>query len=431
MNFRVKLFLSIVVAVLFTALAEAGLDSLATHVRKDIAREMKADLGEYAQSVADAFNLTGGLPRLNPASLDTLEPKGSYRLLRDQSVLLSSANFPEDRTHWATLERPLQESYRLEVALPQGFFERLLDSGIFWDLIDLPLWLAMAVVIAFIITRLVARPVRVLTRAVEQLSKEQFPEPVAVPRGNDELSQLAISFNRMIASLRDFMERERAFTRYASHELRTPLGIFQAQVESLEMGLAPAEKVIPTLVRNITRMRQVLTTLLALARSSEIDTDPVALAPILRELLETFPPEARARITLLDGKGLKITSARLVQQAVRNLVENAIKYSSGPVRLEVAERGENVEFCVVDTGPGVPEAVIEKVTEPFFRLSEHTQGLGLGLALVQHIARSLGGSFHLRNTETGLEACLVVPMYGGISMPERGASATPERRARI
>jgi len=63
----------------------------------------------------------------------------------------------------------------------------------------------MAVVIAFVITRLVARPVRVLTPAVEQLSKEQFPEPLVVPQGNDELSQLAVSFNRMIASLRDFI----------------------------------------------------------------------------------------------------------------------------------------------------------------------------------------------------------------------------------
>lgn len=411
MNFRLKLFLSIVAAVLFTALAEAGLDTLATHVRKDITREMNDDLGSYAQTVAAAFDLSGGLPRLDPTALETLTPEGRYRMLEGRSILLSSANFPEDRRDWATLEQELGGPYRLEVALPQSFLERLLDSTLFWDLIDLPLWLAMAVAIAFIITRLVARPVRVLTRAVEQLSKEQFPEPVTVPQGNDELSQLALSFNRMIASLRDFMDRERAFTRYASHELRTPLSVFQAQVEAWEMGLAPADKVIPTLERNITRMRQVLTTLLALARSSEIDTEPVALAPVLKEVLETFSPEDRGRIRLLDGKGIRITSARLVQQAVRNLVENSLKYSTGPIRLEVAERGENVAFLVSDTGPGVPEAVIEKLTEPFFRLSEHTQGLGLGLALVQHIARSLEGSFHLRNTATGLEASLVVPAY--------------------
>jgi len=139
MNFRVTLFLSIVAAVLFTALAEAGLDALATRVRKDIAREVEDDLGNYARSVAEAFDLTGGLPRLDPAPLETLAPEGRYRLLRDQSILLSSPDFPEDRADWATLEQDLGELYRLEVALPQGFFERLLDSDIFWDLIDLPL----------------------------------------------------------------------------------------------------------------------------------------------------------------------------------------------------------------------------------------------------------------------------------------------------
>lgn len=72
MNFRLKLFLSIVAAVLFTELAEAGLDTLATHVRKDISQEMNDDLGRYAQTVVAAFDLRGGLPRLDVTALETL-----------------------------------------------------------------------------------------------------------------------------------------------------------------------------------------------------------------------------------------------------------------------------------------------------------------------------------------------------------------------
>jgi len=412
MNFRVKLFLSIVVAVLFTALAEAGLDALSLRVRRNIARDMKEELHDYARAAAAAFDLKGGLPRMDPAALESLDPAGRFRLLRDESILFSSAaSFPEDRSDWATLEHPLDGPYRLEVALPQDFLERLLDSSVFWDLVDLPLWFAMALVIAYLITRLVLRPVRALTGALEQLSREQFPEPTEVRRGDDELSRLALSFNRMIASLQDFMDRERAFTRYASHELRTPLSVFQAQVEAWELGLAPADKVIPTLERNVRRMREVLTTLLALARSSEIDTEPLALAPLLKEVLETFPPQDRARVSMRGGEGLKLTSGRLVQQAVRNLVENALKYSGGPVTLVVETPDENVAVRVQDTGPGVPDALVEKLTEPFFRLSSHAEGLGLGLALVQHIARSLGGRLELRNTGTGLEASLVLPAY--------------------
>jgi len=266
--------------------------------------------------------------------------------------------------------------------------------------------------------RFALQPIRELTAASKELARQHFAELITVPPGDDELSQMAQSFNLMQSSIGTFLERERAFTRYASHELRTPLSAFKMQVESLELGLSSPEKALPVLERNIVRMEAVLTALLALARSNERDLEPTALQPLIQELLLSFPPELRQRIVLYDELRDTVTvpDARLIYQAIRNLLENALRYSEGPVaiKLSCAERNLVVRIC--DRGPGVPDALIGNLTRPFFRLGKHSESLGLGLALVESIMRSLSGKLDLRNIEEqgerkGLEAKLTLPLH--------------------
>ena len=233
-----------------------------------------------------------------------------------------------------------------------------------------------------------------------------------VPPGDDELSQMAQSFNLMQTSIQTLLERERAFTRYASHELRTPLSTFKVQLEALTLGLNPAEQVVPVLERNVVRMEGVLAALLALARSGERSSERTALRPLLRDLLASLLPEARARVKLryLLADRTEVANAPLLVQAVQNLLTNALRYSSGEVVLSAEARGRELLLRVRDFGPGVPEDALKSLTRPFYRRGRHHESLGLGLALVESISRSLSGRLELENVFPGLEARLWVPL---------------------
>jgi signal transduction histidine kinase len=456
MSFRQKLFLSIVVAVLITVLIESGIDSVIQHARAewevqteeelrqytreivalleldDLGYRSEEDVRQHLREIADLLEPSDeALSRLPDASLAALaEREGRFRVMVGDEVLLSSPRaFPAPGVAWATRDRDLGNRHYLEVALERNPAERILSNIFLLQVIDLPLFFALAFAVAWLLTRFVMRPVRDLTLAFEQISTQHFPEPITVPRSDDELSQMARSFNVMTMSIKELLERERAFTRYASHELRTPLSALKMQVERAEMGLASPEAVMPVLERNIRRMEEILSVLLALSRASERDPKPTLLRPLVQELLATFPSEAKRRLKLHDKTQaqVEVSDARLVFQALGNLVENALRYSDGPIDVTVEDQGKNVSLSVRDTGPGVPEELLDKLTKPFFRAGKHSKSLGLGLSLVENVARSLKGTLRLRNTHPGLEATLSLPIVVSAGEHEGGSRAQGER----
>ncbi|HET8985962.1 MAG TPA: HAMP domain-containing sensor histidine kinase [Trueperaceae bacterium] len=311
-----------------------------------------------------------------------------------------------------------------------GLADAIVADRLLFDLVDIPLMLLIAVVIAWFIARRLARPLKVLTDATRKVAEQSFPQQVAVPAGNDELAQLSRSFNAMSDAIHGFMDRERAFTRYASHELRTPLSAMRLQIERSEMGLAPAAEVLPVLKKHVTQLEEILVALLALARSPGPDPESRLLAPVLKESLATFPAEQRDRFTVTDDSPaqLKVTHSRLLQQALTNLLDNALQYGSGNATVNVVAQDRSVTFKVRDGGPGVAPDELERVTEPFYRgvntprypegqsvsgadrVAREPEGLGLGLSFVAFIAKALEGNLTLHNTDTGLEATLTLPI---------------------
>jgi signal transduction histidine kinase len=254
------------------------------------------------------------------------------------------------------------------------------------------------------------RPVRHLTKAAHDLAQQRFPEPIPIPSGNDELTQLAQSFNRMSHAVRGFLERERSFTRYASHELRTPLATLRAQIEAMQRGLVSQAEAMPHLEAGLRRIEDILNGLLTLTRSPEPDPHPLNLHALVQSVVAGMPPSHRSRVEVtLEGETWTIGPRELVNQAVSNLLENACKYSQGPVRVHLGKIGQEVFVQVRDQGPGVPEEALARLGEPFLRLNPQVQGLGLGLALVRHIARSLSGNVRFRNLRPGLEVTLSLP----------------------
>lgn len=415
MSFRRKLFLSIVVAVMLTATIEAGLDYLYDAWYERLATRTQADLAVFAASAIAAVDLEGTPLRLDDRALELLPRLRGERMrivYGDEVALTYGGLYPDDVTGWATYERFLGFGYRLEAALPLGVVERVLGSNLLLDLLDLPLFFALAFGVALMLTRHVMRPVGELTTALQQISRQQFPEPVSVPDGNDELSDMARSFNAMSASIESLIERERSFTRYASHELRTPLSALKVHTEALELGLSTPEDTVPVLRRNVERMEAVLTALLALARSADHDPAPVGLRALVRETVDGVGGAARHRVRLIDraGDAPRVTDGSLVRHAIGNLIENALKYSQGPVTVLVDAADGTATVRVCDEGPGIAPADLDTVRRPFVRGASDGPGLGLGLALTDNVARSIRGRLELVNTDDGLEAAFTVPL---------------------
>lgn len=294
------------------------------------------------------------------------------------------------------------------------------------DLADFPLMLVIALGGAWLIARRIARPLDQVTGAIRKVADQTFPEELVVPAGNDELARLTLTFNSMAKAIQGYVERERTFTRYASHELRTPLSALRLQLERAELGLVPAADVLPALRRNVTQLEEILVALLALARSPHPEAGSRQLAQLLEESLASFPSEQRTRVKLTDDSParLEVTHARLLQQALTNLLDNALRHGSGGADVRVAAQGDSVTVSVLDRGPGLAPAELDRVTEPYFRGGESTRateasphvlapdgdGLGLGLAFVAFIAKALEGSLSLSNTGSGLEARLTLPI---------------------
>lgn len=410
-GFRSRLMLSLSAVVLLTALLVGGLGFV--RFQDTLGREARQDLESLTNAVAQALVITPEQVRLELSRLPKLAELGSsrFRVMREGQVFLEiGGRFPAEAAGWLKSERVLAEGFVLHAALETRNQKEALQA--FWrtELLALPLSLLLALIAAYLLFGYLMRPVRHLTEATHAIAQQRFPKPVPVPPGQDELSDLAESFNRMTQAVEGFLERERNFSRYTSHELRTPLATLRAQVEALEQGLLPPEESLPAIKGSLERLERLLAGLLALTRSPQTDPQPVEVGLTLRSVVQNLTPEERLRITLEgDLEAQVLGYEELLQQALGNLVSNALKFSQGPVRVEVRQ-DSMISIHVQDQGSGVPEEALPRLGDPFLRMQPKLKGMGLGLALVRHITALLGGTLEFRNRPGGgLEAILSLP----------------------
>jgi two-component system, OmpR family, sensor kinase len=230
-------------------------------------------------------------------------------------------------------------------------------------------------------------------------------------RGTDELAFLAQRFNHAAARVEALLQSHKSLLANASHELRSPLARIRMGLELMEPGNSAASQ--EEIRRNIGELDQLIDEILLAsrldARESDVGTfEAVDLTGLAAEEC------ARAGAELVpsaDGRPLVVQGvSKLLRRAVRNLLENARRYSSGPVTVELVREGAQAVVRVRDRGPGVPPAERERIFEPFYRLagaSERHGGVGLGLSLVRSITQRHQGSVSCESQEGG-GACFVL-----------------------
>jgi len=276
------------------------------------------------------------------------------------------------------------------VMLPRERFEPEFGLGwLGWG----ALLLALALAGASLIAATLSRPLRALAGAARRVGHGETPEPLA-ESGPRELATVSAAFNRMARDL-EALERERAMVLAGiSHDVRTPLSRLRLALEMSGAEAAAAQG----MSADIDEMDQVIGQFLEFARGEnearEIQ-DPGLLLEEVGEHYAKLGKDVRVRAGPIAPFALQRTALR---RAITNLVDNALRYAGEPIEVEARMDGGRVVVEVLDRGPGIPEAEAERLKQPFTRLDPARGGrggAGLGLAIVERVARAHGGRLEL------------------------------------
>jgi signal transduction histidine kinase len=253
--------------------------------------------------------------------------------------------------------------------------------------------------------------VEAIRRRAELITGRRLNQRVPEPTTHDEIFRLARTLNDMLGRLEESAKRQERFVADAAHELRTPLTTLRTQLETamLRSDSDPDPRLLPELWSEAVRMGSLVDQLLLLARSDAgtlpfLD-HPVDLDDVLRDVMTSTPTDAisvRARrVEPVQVRG----NAALLEQVLRNLVENAVRHAAGAVDLSLSSDGSTAVVTVDDDGPGIAPEDRAEVFHRFVRLDDSRDrsrgGVGLGLAIVAEIVRIHSGSVEVTESPAG------------------------------
>lgn len=324
-------------------------------------------------------------------------------------------------SYWAVLHTPFvpEGAQRPLLARLVVRADRLVTGGVFLDPKPWLAGIALALLVSALwwapFVRSITRAVRQMTTATEQVAQGRFDARVDDSRG-DELGRMGGAINQMASRLETLVAGQKRFLGDVAHELCSPLARMEMALGILEQRSdARSKEYVGDVREEVRQMSALVNELLSFSKAalhpSAAPLQRVPLAPLVAETLrrEALSPEA---VELDVPPDLAVTAEpELLLRALSNLVRNAVRYAgdAGPVRIEASPAGTGVRLRVLDCGPGVSEAELPRLTEPFYRpdtaRTREKGGTGLGLAIVRSCVEACRGELHLRNRQPrGFEA---------------------------
>lgn len=355
--------------------------SKAASRRPEIATELRRQLSE--------LGITAG--RIDAGLVPRVEGRRHGGRAHDQTLVIA---VEQPGRGWLTVMLPwFGSSSRLLLVL-------LVQTMVLYAVILLPvLWIA----------RRISHPLRSLTAAAGRFDPAA-PDPALPEAGPADLRQLIAAFNALRLRVTAMLDEKDRMLGAIGHDLRTPLAALRVRIESVEDDHDRTR-----MIDTVTEMSRTLDDILSLARIGRASEPPVEVdvAALVDAVVEDFRDLGQdVAFAESDRLPLRLRPG-LMRRAVRNLIENAVKYGgSAQVRVDVSDR--EVAIVVADRGPGIPPDQLQAVLEPFTRLetsrSRDTGGIGLGLALARSIVADAGGALDLANRpEGGLAATILLP----------------------
>jgi len=271
-------------------------------------------------------------------------------------------------------------------------------------LIGAPLALALAGGLGFLLATRALAPVEALRRRASEINLDRDDQRLPLPAADDELRRLAATLNSMLDRIEASLERERVFVADASHELRTPLAILRAELDLArlpERSDAELREAIRSASDEVDRLSRLAEDLLVIARADQgrlpIKREPVRIDELLDRVAARFATRAaeagrKVSVDVRPGLAARLDVLRL-EQALGNLVDNALRHGSGEVRLAARTNDDRLQIEVSDAGTGFPDGFEQAAFERFTRGEggRAGHGAGLGLSIVRAVARAHGG----------------------------------------
>jgi two-component system OmpR family sensor kinase len=271
-------------------------------------------------------------------------------------------------------------------------------------LIGAPLALALASGLGYLVAGRALRPVEAMRRRAAEITLDHSGERLPLPRAEDEIRHLGETLNTMLDRIEASLERERVFVADASHELRTPLAILRTELDLAVRQQRSADQLraaIGSAGEEVDRLSRLAEDLLVIARSDQgrlpIKRESARLDELLERVRRRFGPRVSdaGRAIAVDapaGADADLDPMR-IEQALGNLVDNALRHGDGEITLGAAADADGAELWVSDQGPGLTPDFEERAFERFTRADEGRTGggAGLGLAIVRAIAQAHGG----------------------------------------
>jgi signal transduction histidine kinase len=292
-------------------------------------------------------------------------------------------------------------------------------------ILELGLLTIMLGIVLYAMTRTITRPLAALATAADAVGRGTAIQPLK-ERGARELKRATRAFNAMQERLNRYLDSRTRVLAAMSHDLRTPITRLRLRVESIE-----DEALRTRCIEDLDEMTRMVRGALSVFRglNDEEPSVPVDIDALLDELQRRYA-EISATVAIEGRAAAPFTGKPLaLKRCLGNLVDNALQYGERAT-IAVTDSAEELRIRVLDDGPGIPAAELERVFEPFYRLessrNRSTGGTGLGLSIARDVAQAHGGSLTLANrSDGGLEARLVLPRLQSVTIAYDPAAARP------
>lgn len=354
--------------------------------------------------------------RNHPKRTVPLSPDAFESALR-QKTTFESFSYP-GRDQIRVMTRPVVDQAKVIHVLQVGGSLKHVDEVLtrlrFILLLTLPTALLVALIGGWFLAHHALRPVDAMAQIARQITAGDLSRRVPIHRGEDELTQLAATFNTMFERLEESIQRIRQFSADASHELRTPLTILKGEAElalSEDYTNEEYKALIVSSLEEINRISRIVEDLFLLSKADlgkeKPEMKPVQLATLIKETLSqvTLLAAEKEIELLLDRNEEAVIAGDIdrLRELLLNVIENAIRYTppKGRITLSLTRDGESAFIQVSDTGIGIAEEALPKIFDRFYRAENaramHPKGSGLGLSICQSIVFAHQGEIDVKS----------------------------------
>lgn len=336
---------------------------------------------------------------------------------------------------WIGIRIPVKRNDRIVPCTLLASADNLWQTGVFFDfkpvLILVGGVLLLSVIFWWPFAYRITRALAEMTKVTEKIAEGRFESRV---KGNkwDEIGSMGEAVNQLASRLNTFVTGEKRFLGDIAHELSSPLARLQIGLELLETtATSEQESMLNDIREEVEEMTHLINELLAFSKAGlqgkEIELKPINLSDLLSSVTLKTASEQIVKLDL-DKELCVLGDQMLLERAFGNVFRNAVRYASadGDIKVKALRSGREISIITSDSGPGVPPAALEHLTEPFFRpepsRSRSSGGTGLGLAIVQTCIESCNGSLSIRNKQPrGLE--VEIRLQAAENIPPLASSA--------